>query len=143
MNMLGRVHHVGIVVDDLDAAGRFAEQTLGWARVRDVTLDANTQAGFFDVGGLIVEMVETSDAEARRMRLGTGQARIEHLALAFDDLEDAIERYAQAGIAFVAAPHSTDRVGTPTEVAGIRTLFTDARTTAGVCLQLVEQRQVS
>jgi len=133
--MKGRIHHIGVAVADLSSAGRFIEDALGFRAQNSVSLpDQKLEGRFFSLdGGIQVELFELGDADARARRLGEGnQARIEHVAIEVEDIEQAREELRKAGVEMQAdAPMST---------ALSRSYFTRPETSGGVVYQLLDRK---
>jgi quercetin dioxygenase-like cupin family protein len=125
-----RLEHVGIIVDDLDEAARFLQERFCLAR--DGEADGpGLRAAFFTPGsGARVEIIEATDPEVRRRRLGEGNtARIEHVAFEVDDLDAVVETLEALGVAVTEPPRRSGRH---------RTTWTVPATTDGVMFQLSE-----
>ena len=140
--MIEGVHHVGILVADLERALAFATGPLGLELAKRVTLEAeSTEIAFLDCGGVQIELIEISDPEvrARRGRVPGAEAEIEHIALAVDDLEAAAAALAETGARFSAGAGKTEATRDPLEVAGTRSLFTIRDSSAGTIWQLIEE----
>jgi methylmalonyl-CoA/ethylmalonyl-CoA epimerase len=62
--MLTRIHHVGVVVPDLEAGLRFWRDTLGMRLTKSATIeDQGVRAALLEVGGSEVELLEPLSAE--------------------------------------------------------------------------------
>jgi len=103
--MLKRIDHVGIVVDDLDAASSLLRDVLGMTFVRSVEIpERQLHAVFYRCGDTNIELIQLDDPEARAKRLGTGPARVEHIAIEVDGtIEEAQPRLAEAGVEMESA----------------------------------------
>src|SRR4051812_9316243 len=91
--MFRRIHHVGIVVSDLESVGHFLQETFGLPLVRSVEVAGRPdRSRFYRLGNTDIELIEVLDPELRRSRLGNETAaRIEHIALEVDgELEGAL-----------------------------------------------------
>jgi methylmalonyl-CoA/ethylmalonyl-CoA epimerase len=135
------LHHVGIIVADLDAALAFATGLLGLEVEKRVTLEAeSTEIAFLHCGDVLLELIEISDPEvrSRRARVPGAKAEIEHVALAVDDLDSVVAELAAEGLSFTAGAGKVEATTEPLEVAGTRSLFTSRRTSAGILVQLIE-----
>lgn len=139
------LHHVGIIVADLDAAVFFATELLGLEVEKRVTLAAeSTEIVFLHCGEVLIELIEISDPEARerRARVPGAKAEIEHVALAVDDLDAVVAALAERGLSFTAGAGKVETTTEPLEVAGTKSLFTSRRTSAGILVQLIEDAAV-
>lgn len=135
------VHHVGIIVADLDAAVRFATELLGLEVEKRVSLAAeSTEIVFLHCGNVLLELIEISDPEvrARRARVPGAKAEVEHVALAVDDLDSVVSELVEEGLSFTAGAGKVETTTEPLEVAGTKSLFTSRRTSAGILVQLIE-----
>ena len=79
----------------------------------------------------MLELIEVHDPDARRERLGSGPARIEHIAIEVPDVDAAISRLRGLGVRTTA--------DAPLETAGARSYWTLPDTTAGVAYQFLER----
>lgn len=132
--MLGELHHVGIVVADLDAATAFYKRAFGVVFSHRERLD---------VDGVDVAMTALADGGAMELlapfRPETGVARflsergpgLHHVAYGVPDLAAALERCREEGIELIdAAP----RCGS----GGHRVAFLHPRSTGQVLIELIE-----
>src|SRR3954451_15399237 len=90
--------HVGIFVRDLEAAKRFASETLGLELEREgpqPALGLNT--AFYRAGPAMIELIEHQDADTGEEKRGGAQAKIDHVAFRVDDLQAAHDGLAEAG----------------------------------------------
>lgn len=136
------VHHVGIIVADLDSAVAFATDLLGLEIEKRVSLAGEgTEIAFLHCGDVLLELIEISDSEvrSRRARIPGAKAEIEHVALAVEDLDSTVAELAEEGVAFTAGAGKVETTLEPLEVAGTRSLFTSRRTSAGILVQLIEE----
>jgi catechol 2,3-dioxygenase-like lactoylglutathione lyase family enzyme len=128
---VGTMHHVGIVVRDLDRVVAFVTGTFGLPVVnRLASAELGMRAAFLACGPVLVELVEFADPQVTQDRLGDRAAALDHVALQVADLAAAVEALGAHGVRTV---HDAPLV-TP---AG-RTHFTAADTSAGVVWQLLE-----
>jgi methylmalonyl-CoA/ethylmalonyl-CoA epimerase len=128
---LGSMHHVGIVVRDLDQAEAFVSGALGLPVVnRLASPERGMRAVFFDCGPAMIELVELADPDLVRDRIGDRVAAIDHIALRVADLDDAVQALAGHGVDTVDA--------VPTRLPSGRMHFTRADTSAGITWQLLE-----
>ena len=130
--MLGvkRLDHVGVVVEDIEAASQLLTEQFGLApeRAHD---RADLRVAFFAAGGgARVELIEPVDPEIRAQRLGDEKARIEHLAFEVDDLDATLEALAALGFETTAPPR---------ESHGNRNVWTVAATSGGIVFQFQQR----
>jgi methylmalonyl-CoA/ethylmalonyl-CoA epimerase len=99
------IDHIGVCVDDMDAAARLWTELLGNAVAHRECVDAQkTEAAFYDFqpGGATVELVAPMAGNAGLMKFlekrGNG---LHHLAFAVRDIRAALARLAAAGVALI------------------------------------------
>ena len=131
--MFRRVDHIGIVVADLQEAGRWLGETFGLPLQRTLEFPARgIRAAFYRCGDVDIEVIEITHPEARRQRLGEGErARIEHIAVEVGDLQTALARLAALGVRTNAAE--------PRRIGDSLHMWTVADSTGGVSYQLIER----
>jgi methylmalonyl-CoA/ethylmalonyl-CoA epimerase len=125
-----RIDHIGVIVDDLEEAGRLLADALGLPRQEGTTNDA-IRTAFFQCGDASIEAIEVLDPERRSERLGhDATARIEHIAIEVDDLEAVLQALSALGIQAKAPPRfSRDYL----------TFWTDPATSDGIMLQFLSR----
>lgn len=132
-----RFDHVGILVDDLDAACTFAREVLQLGEPTEVRVDEyGLSAAFFSLGTGRLELLRFDDP-GERMPAGE-HVRIDHVAVEVDDLEGVAGRLGGHGVRF-QGPLRPDEVDSPVEMRGRRHLWTQAGTSGGFMLQLTER----
>ncbi len=131
--MFRRIDHIGVVVADLKEAGRWLGETFGLPLRRTLEFpDRGIRAAFYGCGGVDIEVIEITDPEARRQRLGEGErARIEHIAVEVGNLEAALAPLAALGVRTTAKE--------PRRIGDSRHMWTVADSTGGVSYQLIER----
>lgn len=127
------LHHVGIVVADLDAA-QARYEALGFASGdRFAIPEQKIEAITFHAGTGYVELISPTDPEgpiARYMaKRGEGT---HHIAYAVPDIEAALVRLAKAGVRLI---DETPRIG----VHGWRVAFIHPESCNGVLTELVQE----
>lgn len=128
---VGAVHHVGIVVRDLDQVEAFFTTAFGFPVVnRIASEELGMRATFLAGGPAVVELIEFSDPQVVQERLGDRPAAIDHVALQVDDLDAAVASLAAHGVQTVHEAPVTTPVA--------RWHFTKADTSGGVAWQLLE-----
>jgi methylmalonyl-CoA/ethylmalonyl-CoA epimerase len=101
---VGRIDHIGVVVDDLADAERLLGGGFGLERTTTTERD-DLKLASFKCGDVSIEVIEILDPDLRRERLGEGaRARIEHIAFAVPDLGRALTALAALGIEPNAPP---------------------------------------
>ena len=135
---LGQLDHVGVVVADLERAKAFFEETIGLEVSSEATLaEAGMKICFLRSGPVRVELIEVTDPERRRERLGDAEARIEHIAFRVEEVEPAAEIARERGVELRGGigPQAPE---TAFEGAGTRSFFSRPESSAGVMVQLVQ-----
>ena len=78
--MLKRIDHVGIVVDDLESAGRLLRDVLGMTLVRSVEIpERQLHAAFYRCGETNIELIQVS-AEIKAKGVGQHDRHPKHHA---------------------------------------------------------------
>ena len=131
--MFGRIDHIGVAVEDLDAAialyrGSF-EMELAH---RETVEEQGVEAVLLDVGDGHVELLAPlgPDTPVGKYVAKNG-AGLHHVAYAVDDIDVALEKLAAAGLQLI---DSKPRVG----IRGSRVAFLHPRSTGGVLTEIVE-----
>lgn len=128
-----RVHHLAVVVDDMDKALGFWRDALGLtlSAVRDVPAEAS-QVAFLPAGGAEIELVRptTTDSGIARYLSKRGPG-MHHICLAVPDLGTVLSQLTARGVRLV---HSEPQ----TSPDGRRYAFVHPESTGGVLLELYE-----
>jgi methylmalonyl-CoA/ethylmalonyl-CoA epimerase len=132
--MLTRIDHLGVAVDDLDAAIALYEERLALPLThREVIDELGIEAVLLDVGESHVELLapvrEGTMIGAFLAEHGPG---LHHVAYGVDDIEAELARLAALGTPLIDA---TPRTG----IAGSRIAFLEPAGTGHVLTELVER----
>jgi catechol 2,3-dioxygenase-like lactoylglutathione lyase family enzyme len=131
-----RFDHVGVIVNDLDAACAFARDVLGLGEPEEVRVDEyGLSAAFFPLGAGRLELFRF-DESGEWLEPGEN-VRIDHIAVQVDDLGAEAERLGTQGVRF-QGPRDPDEVREPVEMRGRRHLWTQPETAGGFMMQLTE-----
>jgi methylmalonyl-CoA/ethylmalonyl-CoA epimerase len=131
--MFGLIDHVGVAVDDLDAALELYEGTFGMALAhRETVAEQGVEAVLLDVGDTHVELLSPLGPQTPvgkfLERNGPG---LHHVAYRVEGIEDALERLAAAGVKLI---DSEPRTG----IRNSRVAFLHPKATGGVLTEIVE-----
>ncbi len=128
----GRVHHVAVVVRDLDAALAFYRDTLRLELDVVMPIESDgVKIGFLPVGESSIELVQPTrdDTGVARFLANKGEG-FHHVCLEVDDLAAELSRLAGEGIELI---DSAPRRGAEGPVA-----FIHPRSCHGVLVELIE-----
>jgi methylmalonyl-CoA/ethylmalonyl-CoA epimerase len=131
--MFGRIDHIGVAVEDLDAAlalyGESFEMELAH---RETVESQGVEAALLDVGEGHVELLRPlgPDTAVGKFLARSGPG-LHHVAYAVDDIDATLPRLSAAGIDLIDAE---PRVG----IRESRVAFLHPRSTGGVLTEIVE-----
>jgi methylmalonyl-CoA/ethylmalonyl-CoA epimerase len=131
--MFGRIDHIGVAVEDIDAAIGLYEQCFEMKLAHRETVESQgVEAVLLDVGDGHVELLRPLGPETAvgkfLDRKGPG---LHHVAYAVGDIDAALKQIAAAGIELI---DSEPRIG----IRGSRVAFLHPRSTGGVLTEIVE-----
>jgi methylmalonyl-CoA epimerase len=131
--MFARIDHVGVAVEDLDAAIALYETTFGMALVhRETVTEQGVEAVLLDVGENHVELLAPlgPDTPVGRFLAKQGPG-IHHVAYQVVDIDATLEALKAAGMRLIDA---TPRIG----IRGSRVAFVHPAATGGVLTEIVQ-----
>ena len=131
--MFGRIDHIGVAVEDVDAAIALYQDSFGMELAhRETVEEQGVEAVLLDVGDGHVELLTPlgPDTPVGKYMAKNG-AGLHHVAYAVDDIDAALEKIAAAGLQLI---DSEPRVG----IRGSRVAFLHPRSTGGVLTEIVE-----
>jgi methylmalonyl-CoA/ethylmalonyl-CoA epimerase len=131
--MFSRIDHIGVAVEDIDAALELYAQTFEMTVAHRETVEAQgVEAVLLDVGDGHVELMRplAPDSPVGKF-LGRKGPRLHHVAYAVDDIDSTLEKLAAAGLELI---DSQARPG----IRGSRVAFVQPRSTGGVLTEIVE-----
>lgn len=130
-----KIHHIGIAVESLQAAVPLFEKLLGRAPDAEETIEEQTvRLVAFALGESRIELLEATSPDSPIARfLGKHGQGIHHVALVVSNLREALAELERAGFHLIGRE---PRVG----AAGKRTAFLHPASTAGVLIELVEEK---
>jgi methylmalonyl-CoA epimerase len=128
-----RIDHVGVAVDDLDAALVLYGERFEMAQAhREVVADQGVEAVLFDVGCNHVELLAALGPETPVGRfLARKGPGIHHVAYQVTDIETTLSQLREAGARMI---DEQPRIG----IRGSRVAFVHPSSTGGVLTELVE-----
>jgi methylmalonyl-CoA/ethylmalonyl-CoA epimerase len=131
--MFGRIDHIGVAVEDIDAALALYESSFEMELAHRETVESQgVDAVLLDVGDGHVELLRPLGPETAvgkfLARKGPG---LHHVAYAVEDIDATLERLAGAGLELI---DSEARVG----IRESRVAFLHPRSTGGVLTEIVE-----
>lgn len=128
-----RVHHLAVVVDDMDRALSFWRDALGLelAGIREVPEQAS-QVAFLPAGEVEIELVRPTSGDSGVARyLAKRGPGLHHICMSVDNLSGTLERLAAQGV----------RLINPKPIAGAdgrHYAFVHPESTGGVLLELYQ-----
>ena len=131
--MFGRIDHIGIAVEDIDAALELYGGTFEMEVTHRETVESQgVEAVLLDVGDGHVELLRPlgPDTPVGKFIAKRG-AGMHHVAYAVEDIDATLERLAAAGLELI---DSEARVG----IGGSRVAFVEPRSTGRVLTEIVE-----
>ena len=131
--MFGRIDHIGVAVDDLDAAIELYRSGFAMAEQHRETIEAfDVEAVLLEVGDGHVELLRPLSAESGVGRfLAKNGPGIHHVAYQTDDIDQALEGVRAAGLRLI---DEQPRRG----IRGSRVAFLHPKSTHGVLTEIVE-----
>jgi methylmalonyl-CoA/ethylmalonyl-CoA epimerase len=131
--MFGRIDHIGVAVEDLDAAIDLYQRSFEMELAHRETVESQgVEAALLDVGDGHVELLRPLGPETAvgKFLARTGEG-LHHVAYAVEDIDATLERIAAAGLELI---DSEARAG----IRGSRVAFLHPRSTGGVLTEIVE-----
>ena len=131
--MFAQIDHVGVAVDDLDAAIALHEQTYGLALAhREVVEEQGVEAVLLDIGASHVELLRPlqPDTAVGRFLASRGPG-LHHVAYRVGDIDAALDALRDRGLQLI---DETPRAG----IRDSRVAFVHPRSTGGVLTEIVQ-----
>lgn len=131
--MFGRIDHIGVAVEDIDAAIALYQDSFEMELAHRETVESQgVEAVLLDVGDGHVELLAPLGPETPVGKfMARNGAGLHHVAYAVDDIDAALENLAAAGLGLI---DSEARVG----IRDSRVAFLHPRSTGGVLTEIVE-----
>lgn len=131
--MFGRIDHVGVAVEDLDAAIGLYEESFEMELAHRETVEPQgVEAALLDVGEGHVELMQPlgPDTPVGKFLARKGP-KLHHVAYAVDDIDATLEKLTAAGLELI---DKQARAG----IRESRVAFVHPRSTGGVLTEIVE-----
>jgi methylmalonyl-CoA epimerase len=131
--VFGRIDHIGIAVEDIDAGIELYEKSFEMELgLRETVEEQGVEAALLNVGDGHVELMAPlgPDTPVGKFLAKRG-AGMHHVAYAVDDIDTTLERIAATGIELIDAKA---RIG----IGGSRVAFLEPRSTERVLIEIVE-----
>lgn len=131
--MFGRIDHIGVAVEDLDASIALYEESFGMELSLRETVEAQgVEAALLNVGDGHVELMAATGPDTPVGKFLTKRgAGLHHVAYAVDDIDSVLEQLAASGIELI---DGEARGG----IGGSRVAFLQPRSTGRVLTEIVE-----
>jgi methylmalonyl-CoA/ethylmalonyl-CoA epimerase len=131
--MFGRIDHIGVAVDDLDAAIALYGESFDLELSHRETVEAfGVEAVLLDVGDGHVELLAPTGPDTGVAKyLAENGPGLHHVAYAVEDIDATLERIVAAGLQLI---DEKPRTG----IRGSRVAFLHPRSTGGVLTEIVE-----
>ena len=136
--MFARIDHIGVAVEDLDAAIALHETTYGMALVhRETVTEQGVEAVLLDVGENHVELLRplAEDTPVGKFLAARGPG-LHHVAYQVHDIEAALEQLRQQGARLI---DETPRTG----IRSSRVAFVHPKSSGGVLTEIVQPAEGS
>ncbi|MCG8605683.1 methylmalonyl-CoA epimerase [bacterium] len=136
--MLKKLDHIGIAVDDLDAAiAKYRGLTGNEAGNKEVVEEQKVVTAFFPVGEVRLELLKGTDPSSpiTKFLKKRGQG-IHHICFEVEDLNKAKKAMTEQGLQFI---EDIPDAG----ASGSRVAFIHPKSTGGILMELVEYPQTS
>jgi methylmalonyl-CoA/ethylmalonyl-CoA epimerase len=133
MMMFGRIDHVGVAVEDLDAAIGLYEQSFEMELAHRETVESQgVEAVLLDVGDGHVELLRPlgPDTAVGKFLAKKGPG-LHHVAYAVEDIDATLERLGSAGLELIDGEARTG-------IRDSRVAFLHPRSTGGVLTEIVQ-----
>jgi methylmalonyl-CoA/ethylmalonyl-CoA epimerase len=130
--VFGRIDHIGIAVEDIDAGIALYEGFEMELALRETVEEQGVEAALLNVGNGHVELLAPLGPDTPVGKyLAKRGAGLHHVAYAVDDIDSTLERLVATGIELIDAKA---RVG----IGGSRVAFLQPRSTGRVLTEIVE-----
>ena len=131
--LFGRIDHIGIAVNDLDAAAQLYGGSFDMAEQhRETVEEQGVEAILLEVGDGHIELIKplSEDTGVAKFIAKNGEG-MHHVAYQVDDIDAALDRVREAGLRLI---DETPRTG----IRGTQVAFLHPATAGGVLTELVQ-----
>jgi methylmalonyl-CoA/ethylmalonyl-CoA epimerase len=131
--LFGRIDHIGVAVEDLDAAIELYRSSFDMREQhRETITDQGVEAVLLEVGEGHVELLRplAGDTAVGKFIASRGPG-LHHVAYQADDIDGTLDQLREAGVRLI---DETPRIG----IQGKRIAFLHPKSTGGVLTELVE-----
>ena len=131
--LFGRIDHIGIAVNDLDAAVKLYGGSFDMAEQhRETVEEQGVEALLLEVGEGHIELIKplSEDSGVAKFIAKNGEG-MHHVAYQVDDIDAALEKVREAGLRLI---DEKPRTG----IRGSRVAFLHPKSTGGVLTEIVE-----
>jgi methylmalonyl-CoA/ethylmalonyl-CoA epimerase len=131
--LFGRIDHIGVAVEDIDAALALYEGSFEMKLAhRETVEEQGVEAVLLDVGDGHVELLRPLGPETPVGKfMAKNGAGLHHVAYAVEDIDGVLEKLAAAGVKLI---DTKPRIG----IRESRVAFLHPRSTGGVLTEIVE-----
>ena len=131
--MLSTIDHVGVAVDDIDAALSLYRDSLGMPLVhRETVAEQGVEAALLDVGDSHIELLQPLGPETAVGKfLASRGPGLHHIAYRVENVEETLNALAAAGLRLI---DEHPRTG----IRGSRVAFIHPASTGGVLTEIVQ-----
>jgi len=135
--MFGRIDHIGVAVEDLDAAiALYREGFAMGEQHRETVAEFGVEAVLLEIGDGHVELLKPTDPDSGVAKfLDRNGPGIHHVAYQTDDIDSALAAVREAGMTLI---DEQPRIG----IRQSRVAFLHPKSTGGVLTELVEPAKV-
>jgi methylmalonyl-CoA/ethylmalonyl-CoA epimerase len=128
-----RIDHIGVAVEDLDAAVELYEKSFGMELgLRETVEEQGVEAALLNVGDGHVELMAATGPDTPVGKfIGKRGAGLHHVAYAVEDIDSVLEQLAASGLELIDAKARTG-------IGGSRVAFLQPRSTGRVLTEIVE-----
>ena len=109
-----QIHHIGIVVDDIDQAKKVYENIFGWEiTLRKMVDEFNAECAFIPAGNIYLELVKpTANDGLKRFLEKHGSGSLHHICYIVDDMKQGWNYFQEKGVRSVTGePRSIPTFG--------------------------------